>query len=172
MRHGCAIKALGVQVAVLLAWSQPVAAAAKGPALASRDQTAIRKFVTDIFSGYVAGRDAPPWIRAFTPPMRHLIAHNRLLNHGAESEAIGADPICGCQDWQTIRITGLALELRPDGKVLATVRFLNFGPSTRAFIVARTQRGWLLDDVIEREHFGLRDALLRDNWHLVRYGSH
>ena len=137
-----------------------------------QDQTAIRAFVTYTFSGYVAEHDAPPWDRAFTPSMRRLITRNRQLNRGMESEALGADPICGCQDWKTILVTGIKLEPRPDGKVLATVAISNFESSTRAFVFARTPTGWRLDDVLERGQFGLRSALLSDNKRLSRGRRH
>lgn len=152
-----------LRLAALLVFSVWAPALAAGPTVTPPDQTAIRTFVTRIFSGYVAEQDAPPWDRAFTPPMRRLIARNRQLNRGIESEALGADPICGCQDWKTIHITGIVLVRRPDGKVLATVRFTNFGPSTRVFVIARTQHGWRLDDVLERGRYGLRNALISDN---------
>lgn len=92
------------RLAAVLGCSLWAAAVAAGPAVAPQDQTAIRTFVTRMFSGYVAVQDAPPWDRAFTRAMLRLIARNRRLKRGMESEVLGADPICGCQDWKTIRV--------------------------------------------------------------------
>ncbi len=152
----------------ILALVLSAAARAGSPTVATADQTAIRAFLTGTLNAYVADRDAPPWRRAMTPAMRQLLGLNERLNHGDESEALGADPLCGCQDWKTIRITGITLAKRPDGKVTASVGIINFGPSTRTFVMARTPAGWRVDDVIEQGKFGLRRALLRDNARLSR----
>jgi hypothetical protein len=157
-----------IRLPALLALFLSAAAVAGPRTVAPVDQTAIRAFLTRTLSAYVANRDAPPWRRAVTPTLQQLLGLNERLNHGDESEALGADPICGCQDWKTIRIAGVTLAPRPDGKVTATVRIINFGPSTRTFIVARTPAGWRVDDVLERGRYGLRSALVRDNARLSR----
>jgi hypothetical protein len=156
------------RLSAVLALFLSTAAAAGPPTVAPMDQTAIRAFLTRTLSAYVANRDAQPWRRAVTPAMQKLLGVNERLNHGDESEALGADPICGCQDWKTIRITDITLAPRPDGKVTATVRLANFGPSMRTFVMARTPAGWRVDDVLERGKYGLRSALLHDNARLSR----
>lgn len=152
-----------IRFAALLAPILLAATNVSPPVVTPSDQTSIRTFLTRMLTAYVANHDAPPWQRAFTPKMRKLLALNQRLNRGVESEALGADPICGCQDWKTITVTEIKLAKRPDGDVIATVRILNFAAETRVFVLARTPAGWRVDDVLEQGNHGLHRALLQDN---------
>lgn len=128
---------------------------AAAPAPPPADQKAIHSFLVRVYSSYRAcegdlDRCAKPvpWRSAFTPATRRLIALNEKLNDYEAGAATEADPICQCQDYETIRISRITLLGRPDGRVVANVRFTNFGQRSVALLMEKTPLGWRVYDVL------------------------
>lgn len=162
---------------VVAAFAVPaILAAAPGTAsVAPADQAAIKAYLTKVLTSYKAGKpgQANPlpidWSTVLTPDLAALVDRNAKLNDGV---GVGndADPICGCQDWDTIAVKGIALSGRPDGRVLARVSIVNTRPYARQFVMARTKAGWRVWDVIETEggYGSYRAAIVKENASLTK----
>lgn len=149
-------------------------ASAAPMAVPAPDQTAIRAFLTAVYSSYKEckasmAKCADPMDRksVFTPGTLSLIATNVKLNQGEVGAATGSDPVCGCQDHGTIKVNSITLTPSADGRVLAKVRFTNFGPVTASLVMEKTAGGWRVHDVLG-ESPSYRGAIIAENQALAR----
>ena len=155
------MKLIAVAAGVLLT----EAAVAQAPSAV--DAAAIRRYLTTIYTSYRENGTPASWANAFTPATRRLIDVNIRLNNGEAGAASGADPICGCQDYGTIRVTGMTFAWRPDGRVTTRVRFMNFGPQNRTLVMERTPAGWRVHDVFDA-NVSYRTSIAEENADLSR----
>jgi hypothetical protein len=135
------------------------------------DAVAIRAFLGRIYASYKecpsGGTKCPEpvsWKTAFTPDTRRLIELNEKLNDYEAGAATDVDPLCQCQDHETIKIVSIKLSDRRDGRVKADLRFTNFGPRRVSLIMERTSAGWRVFDVVgDATVLGYRDSIIADN---------
>ena len=92
----------------------------------------------------VVGQKCPEpmnWHALFTPDTRRLI--DRPDNEGMD------DPICGCNDYSTIKVTSLQITPAPDHRMLATVHFVNYNPQVARLLMERGSAGWKVYDILQ-----------------------
>ena len=90
-------------------------------------------FVRSVYASY---RDDAPWPidearldEVFTPRMAALIRRDRALA-GDDLPYLDADPICGCQDFEDIRVLEARASRDSQRRVGVAVRFVNGGAET------------------------------------------
>jgi hypothetical protein len=132
----------------MVIWS--VAAALIAPAHAS-DLAAARAFVEKIYASYAdnatpspLGADAPS---LFAAPLLALIREDQRRANG-EAGLLDYDPLCGCQDFNHLRVTATTFKALDAGRLRATVHLVNSGERTTIGLILVPQKGeWRIADV-------------------------
>ncbi|GHU39979.1 hypothetical protein AGMMS50289_00780 [Betaproteobacteria bacterium] len=96
---------------------------------------------------------------ALLQDIRALRAFATQLGEGVLGESQGYDPICNCQDWEHVKVTGIDIKILPENMAEAKVFYLNMGnPFEREFILKwvrlddQNKGRWLIDDIKTPEH--------------------
>lgn len=145
-----------VRLLILALAALPVGA----PALAEESPEA---FVRAIYAHYREGgsgirTSGSQGARYYHPSLLALFKRDRDAAKG-EVGALGADPICSCQDYD-IRSVSPSVRPERDGVTPVTVRFRNFGgPSEVELRLVRTPAGWRIFDVATDEVPSLRTMI-------------
>lgn len=123
-------------------------------------------FVRALYASYAEGDDAHPWsgARVWSRRMHGLVQRDAELADG-DLPYLDADPICSCQDWESLTVRSVALSpVRSDGSVEATVRFVNAGEDNTALLrLVREAEGWRVDDVMNPGYPSLAENLAESN---------
>ena len=145
------------------------------PPPSAKDQHAINAFLTNVYASYrqchgdLHDCAAPiPPSRIFTPGTVRLIELNKRLNKGYAGAATDSDPICQCQDFESISVLSITLHAWREGKVLAKVRQRNFGVREVSLIMEKTVHGWRVHDVVKAPEPGYRQRILAENRQLQK----
>ena len=123
------------------------------PAVA-QDLKSAEAFLRSLYSGYMSGQKTPsPTGRVandlFAPPLLALIRADQALAAG-EVGILDRDPICACQDYDTLE--QLKIGLKPGGPARAngTVSFKNSGTATIVrFSLMEVNGNWRIGDISE-----------------------
>ena len=110
------------------------------------DAKAVEQVVARVYDGYRAGGDpeASGKTLPFDASLEALIRRVEKTN----SEGIGFDPFCACQDYEITNVAVKATTVTPqDATVVA--RFRNFGDATQVvYKLVKTPKGWAVHDLI------------------------
>lgn len=124
------------------------------PAPGGGDAAEIRALLAAIYDPYTRGGpgdDVMPEV-LMTPDLARLEAQ-------AGEDGIGADPFCGCQDWENARYAIRSVQVNGH-RAEAQVSFTNFGATALITLrLARTAAGWRVDDVVHPDFGSLRTLL-------------
>ncbi len=127
-----------------------------------------KQFLGAIYSQYTH-QGSPPAIQSpkaiplLSPALLSLIKENSVVLHG-EVDALDSDPICVCQDHDTIHISRIDVQLADQYHANATVKFTNLGSrNTVRFKLLWVNHGWRIDDIGNPLTPSLRAVLLEEN---------
>jgi hypothetical protein len=125
-----------------------------------------REFIEHLFSEYRDGNPPPPVLGdqapdIFTPELLNLIRADQNQAHG-DAGALDYDPICGCQDFQNLKLTHLTCNAVGPGRARVTVRLLNARQTKTIQFSLLLERGrWLIADIEDAETGSLKKFLER-----------
>ena len=134
------------------AGAQDTAPLSPAAAVPAEREAQVRAFVNDLFGAYAPGGSGLDWREAqavFDPELAGAIGAAIAKAEAQQTipDALGADPLCGCQDWADFdhRI----LDVSVDGDVAKVgTRNTNFGGSTtRDLELVDTPQGWRVYDI-------------------------
>lgn len=127
-----------------------------------------KQFLGAIYSQYTP-EGSPPSIQSLkaapvlSPALLSLIKENSAILHG-EVDVLDSDPICVCQDYDTIRVSRIDVQITNQHHANATVMFTNLGNrKTVRFKLVWVNHGWRIDDINNPLTPSLRAVLLEEN---------
>ena len=150
-------------LALLASTMVPAAAVQPSP---PRDETPER-FVRRVYSNY---RHKGPGVSTLRPAgtpyysaaLLDAFAKDSDAAHG-EVGAIDGDPICNCQDFDTLRVTRITVSTLQGDLAKAEVRFQNLNEHEAVTLtLTQTQQGWRITDIADKNMKSLM-ALLQES---------
>ena len=136
----------------------------------AQDAGGAEAFVRQIYARYAASQTFSPFadlpsVRAIaTPGLAQLVQRDRQASAATGDEGgLDADPVCGCQDADGLRLTGVAVAVSGAGRATATAT-LQFGADrvVRRILLQAVGAEWRIDDITDGNGRGsVRAALAR-----------
>jgi hypothetical protein len=148
-----------------------------GNLFAANTETA-EKFIREVYSHYALNRkgidfnDPQQTSLFFSPTLRNLIKQDlSLIHEGDASGALGADPICACQDYDDLKVIKVSIKKIGTDRAEAKVVLLNLGRFTYTLKIRLlwTSRGWRIDDISYEGMPSLRKMLEAEILELKKY---
>lgn len=137
-------------------------------ASAQRGDEGAENFVRAVYASYSTEDDAhPPSLpgldSVWSDRMSALIQRDQELAT-EDLPYLDADPICNCQDWETLTVQSVGLVQDPRGQI-ATVAFTRAGEATTVALLLSGDpiSGWRIDDVLNPGYPSLADELAASN---------
>ena len=123
------------------------------------DAKTVEALVAKIYAGYRAGSDPEAAHKAlpFDDSMEKILAKVEETN----SEGVGFDPFCACQDYEITEVAVKAGAVDPTAATV-TARFRNFGDwTTVIYKLVATPKGWRIHDLVLPEAPSFRALMIR-----------
>lgn len=127
-------------------------------------------FIRRVYSRYRHGgpgvlTSRPEGTPYYTAELLDAVAKDLEAAHG-EVGAIDSDPLCGCQDFDGLRVTRVSLDTSAADTPKAHVAFVNLKQKGAVTLtLSRTLRGWRIADVSEKDMPSLMALLKEDAAH-------
>jgi hypothetical protein len=126
-------------------------------------------FVRWVYSHYTPTNSSFDSQVAYSPGLKALFARNTRLLRGEVGDNNDSDPVCQCQDWETIRITGLKVISVGAHQAPVEVTFSDGRTHGKlGLMLVRTLAGWRIDDIMVGDRdWDLRARLAYENHELA-----
>lgn len=164
---------LRVSIACLVLLAMPAVSAF------GQDANSAKAFLQSIYRNYGKGGPGidftgPKARRVFDASLIALLQADQRVSGPDEVGVLDGDPVCGCQDWDSLHDLKIAIALLRTGRAKASVSFALFGPeaareqSVRALEITLAREGgqWRIDNILDKSDpkapFDLRAELEKE----------